>query len=172
MPNFFAASKSLYVTVFTPTNIRMLLTKIYFLPAFMYGCELFGSCDAVNRRRLNVTYNAIAKYIFGIRRNKRISRFARLISFVTFDNLTNCSTLLFLYKLIYYRQPPYLYERLMVSRSNIGNGINSIKYKIISEQLFSIHSIRLWNQLPSCIQTISNAKHFKTAILMHLVNVL
>ena len=140
-----------------PTNIRMLLAKTYLLATLMYGCELFASYDAVRRRRLNVTSGGIGAY-----------RLPPLIYSVTFDNLMNCPTLLLVRKLIYNRQPLYLYERLVFSRSNRGNRINSIEYhEAISQQHFLFHSIHLWNQLPPPIQTISNTKHFETAILMH-----
>ena len=120
---------------------------------------MFASCDSVSRRRLKVTYNAIAQHML-------ISHLAQLISNVTFENLMNSRTLVFLHKFIYKRQPPYLYERLLFSRR--GNRINSIKYnKVTSQQHFCIHSIRLWNQLPPQIQMISNANHFKTAIFKH-----
>ena len=80
---------------FITTNIRMQLAKTYLLPTLMYGCELFASCSAVSRCRLYVTYNATAQHIFSI------SHFGRLIYSVTFDNLMNCRTLLFLHKFIY-----------------------------------------------------------------------
>ena len=120
---------------------------------------MFPSCDSVSRRRLRVTYNAIARYML-------ISHFARLISNVTFENLMNSRTLIFLHKFIYKRQPPYLYEILIFSWRE--NRINSIKYnKVVSQQHFFIHSIGLWNQLPPQIEMISNANHFKTAIFKH-----
>ena len=141
----------MFRNLFIQTNIRILLAKTYLLtttteslPTLLYGCELYASCVAVSRRRLNVTYNAIDRYMFGFRRNRSISHFGHAIYSVTFDNLMNCQTLLFLYKIFYNRQPPYLYERLIFSRSNRENKINSIKYnKAISQQHYFIHSIRL-----------------------------
>lgn len=162
----FSMLRNLWISqYYTPTHIRMLLAKTYLLPTLMYGCELFSSCDAVSRRRLNVTYNSIARYIFGIKRNRSISQYAKQIYNVTFNNLLSCRTLLFLHKIIYNQQPTYLYDRITFSISNRGNRINNIRYnKSISEQQFFINSIRLWSQLPPRIQVIRNANHFKTAI--------
>ena len=146
----------------------MILSKTYLLPTLTYGCEMFASCDAVGRRRLSVTYYAIERYIFGIRRNRSILHFARIIYNVTFNNLMNCRTLLFQHKFVYSRQIPYLYERLIFSRSNRGNTIDSMKYnEAISQKHCFVHYIRLWNQLPPQIQMISNARHFKTVIFKH-----
>lgn len=153
---------------FTPFHIRMLLAKTYLLPTLLYGCELFASCETVSRRRLNVTFNAIARYVFGIKRNRSVSQYAKQIYNVTLDNLLKCRTLIFLHKIIYKRQPPYLYRKITFSRSNRGNKINSFKYsRAISEQHFFINSIRIWSQLPPQIQTINNASQFKTAIFKH-----
>ena len=44
---------------FTPWNIRRLIAKCCLLPALMYACELFASCDSVNKENLNVLFNNI-----------------------------------------------------------------------------------------------------------------
>ena len=83
----FAMLRNLWMTqYFTPIHIRMLLAKSYLLPTLIYGCELFASCDAVSRRRLNVTFNNSARYVFGIKRNCSISHYAKQIYNITFDN--------------------------------------------------------------------------------------
>ena len=54
----FAMHHNLWMTQnFTPIHIRMLLAKTYLLPTLIYGSELLASNDAVNRRRLNVTFD-------------------------------------------------------------------------------------------------------------------
>ena len=72
----------------------------------------------------------------------------------------------YLHKIIYIRKPLYLFSRSVFSRSNRGLRINSVKYrKQISERHFYTNVIRLWNELPNNVQLLSNAKHFKTAII-------
>ena len=153
---------------FTPIPIRMLLAKTYLLPTLIYGCELFASCDAVSRRRLNVTFNNIARYVFGIKRNSSISHYVKQIYNITFDNLMKCRVLLLFHRIVYNRQPLYLYQKIKFSRSSRGKKINFIKYsKAASEQHLFINSNRLWSQLSSQLQLISNASQFKTAIFKH-----
>ena len=153
---------------FTPIHIRMLLAITYLLPTLIYGSELFASCDVVSRRRLNVTFNNIARLIFGIKRNSSISYYAKQIYNITFDNLMKCRVLLLLHRIVYNRQPLYLYQIIKFSRSSRGKKINFIKYsKAASEQHFFINFIRLWSQLPSQLQLISNASLSKTAIFKH-----
>ena len=153
---------------FTPIRIRMLLARTYFLPTLIYGCELFASCDAFSRRRFNVTFNNIARYALGIKRNSSILHYAKQIYNITFDNLMKCRVLLLLHRIIYNQQPLYLYQKIKFSRSSRGKKINFIKYsKAATEQHLFINSIRLWSQLPLHLQLISNASQFKTAMFKH-----
>ena len=113
----FAMFRNLWMTqYFTPIHIRMLLAKTYLLPTLIYGCELFASYDAVSRRRLNVTFNNIARYvcIWYKKRNSSISHYAKQIYNITFDNLMKCRVLLLLHKIIYNRQPHYLYQNFLL----------------------------------------------------------
>lgn len=154
---------------FTPLDVRMLLAKTYLLPTLLYGCELFSNCDSSSKQKLNVTFNNITRYVFALKRIDRTSQFSKRIYDISFDNLLKFRTLLFLHKLVYTKQPQYLYAKLSFSRSNRGKRINTIRYRgLISTRHFYITSIRLWNQLPHEIQTISNAMQFKSAIYRFL----
>ena len=84
----------------------MLLAKTYLLPTLIYGCAVFASCDADSRRRLNVTFNNIGRYVFGIKRNSSISHYVKHIYNIPFDNLIKCRVLLLLHRIIYNQQPP------------------------------------------------------------------
>lgn len=154
---------------YTPLNIRMLLAKTYLLPTLLYGCELFASCDTLSMKRLNVTYNNIARYVFGRSRRSRISQYSRQICNISFDSLLKIRTLLFFHKVIYTKQPEYLHNRIIFSRSDRGNKINTFRFrKDLTKKHFFYNAINLWRQLPPNIQTISNARHFKIAIYKHL----
>lgn len=165
----FSMLRNLWMTqYYTPFEIRMLLAKTYLIPTLMYGCELFASCDSASKKKLNVTFNNIARYVFGLTRFSRISRFAKQLYNISFDNLLKCRCLIFLHKTIYTKQPGYLFNRIIFSRSNRGKKINSNRYRSqISERHFFINSIQLWNQLPNNIQTTSNAQHFKREVFRH-----
>ena len=48
----------------TPFVIHMQLTKTFLIPVLLYGSEIFANCYTNNRRKLNLIYNNIAKYVF------------------------------------------------------------------------------------------------------------
>lgn len=150
---------------FTPLKIRMLLAKSYLLPTLLYGCELFCGCSASEKRKLRTAFNNITRYVFNLRRTDSVSQFAKKLFNVSFDNLLKCRSLIFLHKIIYTKEPDYLFKKLIFARSTRGKVILHIRYHYqTSERQFFIHAVRLWNLLPHNIQSTSNAVHFKRAI--------
>ncbi|XP_075151656.1 uncharacterized protein LOC142225697 [Haematobia irritans] len=146
----------------TPLQIRMLLAKTYLIPDLLHGVEIFANCNRADMQRLNVVYNSIARYVFKKRRYDRISAFAYQLLDMSLENLIKYKCLVFLQKIIYTAEPKYVYERLQFSRSNRGKRITQLRYKYTrSEQQFLIPSIRLWNNLPTKLQLVSNTLQFK-----------
>lgn len=151
---------------YTPLNIRVLLAKAYLMPSLFYACEVFSNCDSVSTRKLNLVFNNICRYVYGIGKYDHISYFNKQLYGISIDNLFKLKSLLFLHKIIYLRQPPYLYRRLSFARSNRGNMLITFRYRTLtSERQFFTNVLPLWNTLPHSFQTTSNAKQFK-ALLM------
>lgn len=151
-----------------PLNIRILLAKTYLIPGLLYGCELFANCDSASRRKLNVIYNNIIRYVYGLDRFGHVSPFSVKLYGVSFENLLNCRVLCLLHKVIYSKSPKYLYCKLKFARSNRGCKLIPFRHRyLVSEWQFFIHGIRLWNLLPSNIQTIRNALNFKRTIFQY-----
>lgn len=153
---------------FTPPKIRLLLAKTYLIPTLLYGCEIFGSCDSTSYNKLNVAYNAIIKYVFGLKKYDSISSVAKTLSGVTLSDLLKIRTLILLHKIVYTHEPRYLFDRISFTRSRRSNDLIQISHRTLtSEWQFYIQSIRLWNLLPSNIQFLSNAMYFKRALFKH-----
>lgn len=156
---------------FTPQRIRLLLAKTYIMPSLLYGCEVFSSCDSLSKRRLNIIFNNVCRYVYGIGRYDHISNYNLKLYGVSLENLFKIRVLLLLHKVIYEKSPPYLFDRLKFARSNRGNLLISLRHrKLVSDWQFYIHATRLWNTLPHYLQTISNATQFKKAIHNHFLN--
>jgi len=159
--------RSLWTTqYFTPIKVRMLLAKTFLLPTLLFGCEIYANCDSIRKERLNVLFNDIARYIYGIKRNDHISGYAKQIYGITFKNYLNLRVLSMLHKIIYTKEPSYLYNRLKFSRSTRNNNlIHPLHNTLIAERQFFVYSARLWNLLSTDLQRISNNKRFKNAVL-------
>lgn len=162
----FSMLRTLWPTQYcTPFKIRLLLAKTYLIPILTYACELFASCDDASKSRLNVTYNNIARYVYGIGRFDSISAFSSRIYGVPLDSLLKIRTLIYLHKIITSREPGYLYNRIRFSPLLRNNNLTPFRHHtLISEWQFYINAVRLWNRLPPIIKKISNAFQFKKRI--------
>lgn len=117
----FAMLRTLWQTQHcTPTNIRTLLAKTYLMPILLYGCELFASCDTRSIRKLNVIFNNIVRYVYGLKRFRSVSHVSPQLYGISFDNLLKTRVLIFLHKIIYTNEPEHLHERLRFSRYSRG----------------------------------------------------
>lgn len=150
------------VQYFTPLNVRILLAKAYLIPSLTYGCELFCNCDSASRKKLEVLYNNIVRYVYGLRKRDHISSYSKNLFGVSFENLLRIRVLIFLHRLIYTGKPKYLYENIRFSKSRRGNRIILPQFRsLVSEWQFYINAVRLWNALPHNQQSNSNAMSFK-----------
>lgn len=163
--------RSLWITQsFTPLNVRLTLAKTYLIPALIFGCELFANCDSLSRHRLNVVYNNIVRYVYGLKRFDHISSFSNKIYGVSFDNMLKIRVLLFIQKLIYTKTPMYLFDKLRFARSLRGRKLILPRHHTLtSEWQFYLNAIRLWNQLPPSLQLIANVTHFKKQLYIFFV---
>lgn len=153
---------------FVPQRVRMLLAKAYLIPKLLYGCELFSSCDSESTRKLNVLYNNIIRYVFGLRKYDHVSSYARSLYGVSFENLLKIRTLLLLHKIIYTEKPKYLHNQLQFARSNRGKRLILPMHRcLVSEWQFLVTAVRLWNTLPHSQQLLSNATHFRKFLFQH-----
>jgi len=147
---------------FTPQHVRLLLAKTYLIPVLLYGCELFANMDSINKQKMNVLYNNIARYVFDRKRSDSISDYAKQISGMTFSNLLDFKSLIALHKIITTGQPPYLHEHVQFSQSSRTKQLKPILHKsLVSERHFFVNTIRLWNTLPLDIQKIRSTSLFK-----------
>lgn len=162
----FSMLRTLWPTQYcTPIKIRLLLAKTYLIPILTYACEVFASCDENSKSRLKVTYNSIARYVYGIRRYDHVTSHSKMIYGVDFEALMKIRVLIFLHKIIFTREPEHLYNRLSFSRLRRNNNIIQFRHHtLISEWQFYIFAVRLWNSLPSVIKLISNVLQFKKRI--------
>ncbi|XP_075157516.1 uncharacterized protein LOC142230773 [Haematobia irritans] len=151
---------------YTPLNIRILLAKTLLVPGLIYDCELFANCDSGSLWRLNVAFNSIIRYVYGLTRQQRVTHLANSLYGFSLQTLLNSKALIFLQKVIVKRTPDNLYYKLRFIRSSRGRKIIPFSRRcLVSEWHFFISTIRLWNTLSSNIQSISNPFIFKKRIL-------
>lgn len=153
---------------FTPLRTRLLLAKTYLMPSLLYGCELFSNCDSISEQKMNVVFNNICRYVYGIGKYDHISNCSLKLYGVSLRNLFNIRLLTLLHKIINSKLPVYLFRRLIFARSNRGKRLISFRYRTLtSEWQFFINVLPLWNSLPNSIQTTCNVFRFKALLLSY-----
>ena len=121
----------------TPFTIRMQLAKMFLIAVLLYGSEIFVNCDTDDRRKLNLAYNNIARYVFINGRRDHISQF----SYRVFEIIFYIKCLIILHKIITLEQPIYLFRRIKFARSNRGKKI--IQYRprtLLSQRRFFFYT--------------------------------
>ena len=152
----------------TPQKIRLLLAKTYLLPKLMYGCELFANLDHVCLSKMRVLCNNITRYVFDRKRYESVSLFSSQLYGPSLKCFLNSKSLILMHKIIYTKEPAYLFEQLSFLRSERHNNLTNIRYNyLISERHFFVHTIRLWNQLPNTLKSIRNANSFKNKLNLY-----
>lgn len=164
--------RTMWVTQsYTPIRMRMMLAKTLVIPTLIYGCEIYSNCDSVSKRRLNVAFNSLIRYIFGLRRYDRVSNLSKSLLGMTFDNFLRFRTLTLLSNILLNHQPPYLYEEIRMASSNRSRMLIHPRYaSLTSERQFFVHATRLWNSLPRPLREIDDASRFKSKIKIHFTH--
>ena len=141
----YQVTRTLAAQLYIPLRCRILIAKTYLIPCILYECELFGNCDSSSKRKLNVLFSNIARYVPNLGRYDHISVAARNLYGVTFDNLPNIRVLLFLHRIANKRKPTYLFDRLHFVQSPRNRNIVVLRHPyLFLEYQFYLHAIRLW----------------------------
>lgn len=156
---------------YTPLKTKLLLARTLILPILLYGCEVFCNVDYNSRRKLNVVYNNIARYIYNIRRFDHISAYSKTIFGCSFDNVLKYFSIACIFDIMQTRQPDYLFNKIQFSASQRTLALIQPRFSCLtSERQFFVHATRLWNSLPLEMRRIRSAKQFKSELLVYMAN--
>ena len=153
---------------YTPLETRLKLVKQLIIPIISYFDSIYCKLDSISLHKLLVAFNHATRYVYHLSRFEHISGWSKLIlgcDLATYLKLRNLS---FLYRLMKYKTPHYLYEKLRFGQSNRSRILIVPKHNcVVSERYFFINSVRLWNTLPTTIKLITNKSIFETELKKH-----
>ena len=151
---------------YTPFHIRLQLAKSYLPPTFLYGCEIFINPDKKSWTSMEKLHNNIARYVFKKRKYDHISQYAKQIFGMTLRNLLDFRGLVLLHKILNYKTPNYLYNKLTLSRSGRSRFLIQHRFSYsCSEHQYFVYAVRLWNSLPIGLRQIGNVEQFRKNLL-------
>lgn len=151
---------------FTPTELKRKLVIQLIIPFISYAAEVYSQLDSHSLHKLQVAFNNVTRYVYGLNRYSSISSWRKMILGIDLVDYLRYRNLLFLHRLLIHKSPNYLYDKIDFGRSTRCPIIILPHFNYInSARLFFVNSIRLWNSLPIHIRRISNACSFKKSLL-------
>ena len=156
-------------TLSIDTKIKLVHTLL--MPHFIYGNPIFSKMNVDTERRLQVCFNSCIRFIYNLRRFDHVSQFQRSIFGLSLSMFYQFQLLLFLFKLIKFQEPQYLFDSLVFSRSARTHNIIIPVHRTNSMgHSFAVRGARLWNDLPHNLKNITSFNEFKRRCKEHLVN--
>uniref|UniRef100_W8B6W6 Putative RNA-directed DNA polymerase from transposon X-element n=3 Tax=Ceratitis capitata TaxID=7213 RepID=W8B6W6_CERCA len=154
--------------IYTPTATRRRLAIQIILPVIMYSEVVYSKHDSFSARKIDVMFNNVTRYVFGLSKYEHISSWKDQILGCTIADYHKARNCIFLCKLIMTQSPSYLFSKLSFTRSaRVGNIIIPFHRSQQSSRLFFVNASRLWNSLPANLRRKLNRSNFKNHIYMH-----
>lgn len=169
---FYLKTKSL------PVNVKILLANHLIQPHFDYACIAYDSLSDYLDGKLLKLQNRCIRYIYNLRRDQSVVIFRKKLRWLTpRDRRTFCIGIL-TYKLLTYKRPNYLYQSLIQHKSFPTRALRSnskffdtpFSSTATFDSTFQIRAIKLWNDLPIEIVSVSGIGTFRSKLLKHLLD--
>jgi Reverse transcriptase (RNA-dependent DNA polymerase) len=159
---YFTLSRLWCSSSFTPTETRRRLVVALIVPIFLYCDVIYSQSSLGNRRRLNLAYNACARYVYGVPRFERISAHAKNVMGVTLDEYHTFRMCSFIFTLVTEGRPAYLVDKLQIARSSRTLNLIPPRHQLSNRgsSLF-VKGATLWNSLPPEIKLARSTGAFR-----------
>lgn len=152
---------------FTSRELKLKLIRALIVPKLLYCSNIYLGCSRELWRKLNVAFNACARYIFNIHKFDSISQQANEILKCPLEDFLKFRMCLFIFYLLRKMTPNYLYDKLIFPRFPRGKLLKlppSLKTVQFTTSFFSLGP-HLWNDLDSKVRQIESAVTFKAECL-------
>lgn len=147
------------------------LVKTLLLPHFIYGNVIFSHLSVETERHLKVCFNSCIRFIYNLRRYDHVSQYQSSILGIPLQKYFHLQLLVFLFKLIKFKEPTYLYEELSFSRSQrTHNILIPTHHTNYLGNSFVVRGARLWNALPHRLKNLTSISDFKQQCREYLRN--
>lgn len=153
---------------YSTVNTRFKLVRSLIMPIFMYCDIVYYNLNSTLNRRLKVAFNSCIRFIYNLRRYDSISGPVKSFLGCSFENFFSYRMTIFMYNLIKYKEPNYLFEKLTFGNSQRHNNLamqrynnNYGRYSILTR------GVREWNGLPLNLKAGISSELFRRKGLEH-----
>lgn len=132
---------------------KLLLFKSLILPHFLYADVVYMNLSAAASNRLRVALNCCVRYIYNLGSRAHVSHLQPNLIGCRFEHFYKLRCCLTLFKVIYGRDPNYLYEKLTPFQGRrSGNFILPLNRSAAYGNSFFVRGIVHWNSLPTVLK--------------------
>lgn len=154
---------------YIPTATKKVLCETLVLSQFNYCSPIYGFClDQETHSRVQRVQNSCIRFIYGIRKYEHVSHKLKELRWLPMKERFSFISLCLFHKIILYKCPPYLYDKLNY-RTDIHNVNIRNRNKLscpahrtsIFERSFQFNIYKLYNAIPDEIKKCSMYKFKK-----------
>lgn len=169
----YASLRSLWASAkYLSTEIRKRLIVALIMPIISYCNPLFSAMDAGSLQKLQVAFNSCTRFVYRLRRYDHVSALSNRILGMSLCDYFKLHKCIFMFKIILFRSPSYLYENLQFLRSNRSYNLLVPRAKFVqTRNTFFFQSVLLWNQIPNAIKNSCTITAFSNSLRAHLAPV-
>lgn len=155
---------------YTPQQIRLKLARSLIIPLFEYGDVFYTTSTNENFRKLQLAFNSVTRFVYGLKRFDHISAFSKSILNCGFREYLDFRTCTMTHKIL--NNPPKYLENFFTITS-LPRTLNFLlprcETKILRDS-FEHRAIRLWNNLPRTIKGLYSFSRYKKECKLHFSN--
>lgn len=153
-----------------PVQTKSLLAKSLLGHNFISSDVVMGELSYANLRRLQGAFNGMVRFVFNLRKFDHISHVSCELFGLPLKEYLRYRRQIFLFKLIMYKQPTYLFEKLsFFSSVRLRQNIHLERYNFLgSEKSFYVSDVIFWNQLPRSLKQCVSVDAFKSKLLVFM----
>jgi hypothetical protein len=156
----------------TPPVTRKRLVQVLLVPKLMYCSNIFMSCSREQWNQIDRCFNSCTRYVFGLKRFDSVRSHKNDILGCSIENFVLFRACLFMFSLINYKTPSYLYEKLCFPNRPRNGVLNpTVKSKNPNNhKSFFVYGIRLWNSLNSKLRSKVSFVAFRQECLTYFAS--
>lgn len=137
------------LNMWLPLSVKQSIAHALLMSQVNYCIEVFSGCSETSKKRIKYVIHKIVRFVYGLRLRAHVSSHLRDFLNLTFDDYLKFRLLIYLYKIVFFREPESVFRLISFLHSQRNP---QIEYALISyavyENSFAIRAGRLWNNLP------------------------
>jgi hypothetical protein len=149
-------------TRYFPVETRRKLVSSLILPKFLYGAQLYSGASRNCWHKLNRAFNSCVRYVYRKKKRDSIRLMTNNILGSSLNVYLQSFVSCFLFKIIKFQRPHYLYEILQFLSSDrtkclmLPRAVSKIRI-----QSFFVHSVRIYNSLSITTRSVGSVDAFR-----------